>query len=642
MPDVITGPVMVEQIIELTEETGALTGYFVPIQKTKNVKAKRYSLSAIAALSDHNLLAGLQGGDGTNYYHLEEAAVTQVVEAFGNLPTVGSANVLYYVKANNKQYYWNGSTYIPIGSSGGSGGSLTNNITELGGWDAATNTLPTIASGVGNAGDFAIVGVAGTTIIDGISSWGIGDYIWYDDTTSVWRKIDNQEVENTVGRPTLVFANETEFEQAYNQASSVGGGILEASGNVYFTKNHSFNHQDITINGNGNRIYFNGFTLSVNSKNCQYNNFIFDNVGETPITPFNFIYTSSGSLNYYFKDCRFNGFLQGSDRVIWNFGSTVVGYVHLYLTRCFVSDTVTISNRAALMGVHGNNQGADIKILHNTAFDIPTQTSIFGFSGTKPHDLDFIYDTSCVEGGTLTPDIVYNILDTPAPSSGSVWTEYPLVSRTDNDTLVISADGYADNDFTGKGVCITSNSGATIQYYRICYSIYTGTNENSISVRGEGNLPATIEKVEICEQSNFKVISRGYVAANVQATCEDIMCDLFETTNKTGINLPIASEYEHMILVEVDFLTNGAATTTDFVVNFRTATFINRVNQSSDLLTSPLTVNDYFVTTGLLINPSYSNISQSYLRTRITTAGSGAKDGKINYYFICQPVQRPY
>lgn len=72
---------------------------------------------------------------------------------------------------------------------GGTGGGLT----YLGTWNATTNT-PLITSGVGSAGDYYIVDVAGTTNIDGISDWQIGDWIIFS-STGVWQKIDNSDLE---------------------------------------------------------------------------------------------------------------------------------------------------------------------------------------------------------------------------------------------------------------------------------------------------------------------------------------------------------------------------------------------------------------------------------------------------------------
>ena len=59
-------------------------------------------------------------------------------------------------------------------------------------WNANTNT-PTLASGVGVTGEFYIVSVAGTTNLDGITDWQIGDWAIFVEVgaTDTWQKIDN-------------------------------------------------------------------------------------------------------------------------------------------------------------------------------------------------------------------------------------------------------------------------------------------------------------------------------------------------------------------------------------------------------------------------------------------------------------------
>lgn len=68
--------------------------------------------------------------------------------------------------------------------------SITNAIGALnykGTWDANTNS-PALASGVGTKGDYYVVSVAGTTTLDGISNWGIGDWAVFNG--SVWQRVE--------------------------------------------------------------------------------------------------------------------------------------------------------------------------------------------------------------------------------------------------------------------------------------------------------------------------------------------------------------------------------------------------------------------------------------------------------------------
>lgn len=59
-----------------------------------------------------------------------------------------------------------------------------------GNWDANTNS-PTLTSGVGTTGDWYNVSVAGSTNLDGISDWEVGDKAIFNGTA--WEKIDNSE-----------------------------------------------------------------------------------------------------------------------------------------------------------------------------------------------------------------------------------------------------------------------------------------------------------------------------------------------------------------------------------------------------------------------------------------------------------------
>ena len=65
--------------------------------------------------------------------------------------------------------------------------SLLGTVVYQGTWNAATNT-PALAGGVGTKGSYYKVSVAGTTAIDGISQWSVGDTIIFDGI--VWDKID--------------------------------------------------------------------------------------------------------------------------------------------------------------------------------------------------------------------------------------------------------------------------------------------------------------------------------------------------------------------------------------------------------------------------------------------------------------------
>jgi hypothetical protein len=72
-------------------------------------------------------------------------------------------------------------------------------------WNATTNS-PALVSGTGTKGNYYKVSVAGTTTIDGVNTWNVGDMIVYNGTT--WDKIDGlaTEVTSVFGRVGAVTA----------------------------------------------------------------------------------------------------------------------------------------------------------------------------------------------------------------------------------------------------------------------------------------------------------------------------------------------------------------------------------------------------------------------------------------------------
>jgi hypothetical protein len=103
-------------------------------------------------------------------------------------------------------------------------------VTYKGTWDAATNT-PTLASGTGTQGDYYVVNVAGSTNLDGITDWEIGDWAIFNGT--VWEKVDNTDsvssVNGQVGTVVLTAAN---VGAAANTVEIIAGTGLGGGGNL--------------------------------------------------------------------------------------------------------------------------------------------------------------------------------------------------------------------------------------------------------------------------------------------------------------------------------------------------------------------------------------------------------------------------
>jgi len=93
---------------------------------------------------------------------------------------------------------------------------LVGGVIYKGTWNASTNT-PTLASSVGTQGYYYIVSVAGSTDLNGITDWKVGDWAIYDG--SAWQKVDNTDsvtsVNGLTGAVSLTTSNISEGTNLY-------------------------------------------------------------------------------------------------------------------------------------------------------------------------------------------------------------------------------------------------------------------------------------------------------------------------------------------------------------------------------------------------------------------------------------------
>jgi hypothetical protein len=134
-------------------------------------------------------------------------------------------------------------------------GKLQNQINGLigstiyqGVWNASTNT-PTLASGVGTNGYYYIVNVAGSTNLDGITDWKIGDWAIFNG--GVWQKVDNTESVTSVNGFTGAVSLTTD---------NVGEGAT----NLYFSNARARSAISLTVTGASGASSYNNTTGVLN------------------------------------------------------------------------------------------------------------------------------------------------------------------------------------------------------------------------------------------------------------------------------------------------------------------------------------------------------------------------------------------
>lgn len=112
--------------------------------------------------------------------------------------------------------------------AGGGGGGATGAVNYKGTWNASANS-PTLTSSVGNQGDYYVVNIAGTTNLNGITDWQVGDWAIFNG--SVWQKVDNTDAVSSVnGQVGTVVLNAANVGAVANTVNVIAGTGLTGGG----------------------------------------------------------------------------------------------------------------------------------------------------------------------------------------------------------------------------------------------------------------------------------------------------------------------------------------------------------------------------------------------------------------------------
>ena len=116
-------------------------------------------------------------------------------------------------------------------------------------WNASSNS-PAITSSTGTQGHYYVVFTAGSTSIDGISDWKVGDWIIYNG--AVWQKIDNTDLVSSVNgyTGTINLAYSDVGAPSTSGTNATGTWDISVTGNAATVTNGVYTTGDQTIGGN--------------------------------------------------------------------------------------------------------------------------------------------------------------------------------------------------------------------------------------------------------------------------------------------------------------------------------------------------------------------------------------------------------
>ena len=159
----------------------------------------------------------ITNGGGTSQFVLDTLASLQ--SQIDNLIPSQTGNSGKYLTTNGTALSW---------------ASVAGGLSFQGTWNASTNT-PTLASGVGVNGYYYITATAGSTNLDGITDWQIGDWLLFNGT--VWQKIDQSNLVTSVNGQTgaVSVGTVTSVAATAGTGITVTGSPITSSGTLTIT-----------------------------------------------------------------------------------------------------------------------------------------------------------------------------------------------------------------------------------------------------------------------------------------------------------------------------------------------------------------------------------------------------------------------
>ena len=173
---------------------------------------------------DGSLVITLSTGKELN---VGEVVAPEIAEKIKLVTSGGAGTVLPNQSGNSGKYLQTDGSVL-------SWASVAGGLSYQGTWNATSNT-PTLASGTGTNGYYYIVATAGSTALDGITDWQIGDWLMFNG--SVWQKIDQSNLVTSVNGQTgaVSVGTVTSVAATAGTGISITGSPIITSGTLNIT-----------------------------------------------------------------------------------------------------------------------------------------------------------------------------------------------------------------------------------------------------------------------------------------------------------------------------------------------------------------------------------------------------------------------
>jgi hypothetical protein len=174
----------------------------------------------------------------------------------------------------------NSSKYLTTNGTALSWASVAGGLSYQGTWNASTNT-PTLASSTGTNGYYYVVATAGSTNLNGITDWQIGDWLLFNGST--WQKIDQTNSVTSVNGQTGVVSVGTVTSVAATAGTgiSISGSPITSSGTLTITNTSP--DQTVALTGAGTTSITGTYPNFTVTSNDAYTGTVTSVTGTSPV-----------------------------------------------------------------------------------------------------------------------------------------------------------------------------------------------------------------------------------------------------------------------------------------------------------------------------------------------------------------------